>query len=498
MFLASSAVAVNNTTANESHWNFTQEKIVKDLNVGSSSSLNISINNSGNESFSVNINNSGNASNFIYSVQNPVKTIPGENVSVLNQLVVNRDDSFGNYTGWLNGSTSNFSDAIRLKFNVYDNIDPEIQDLTVEDVMATEETNFSVKAYDNLNVSSVEADIYREVNNSNKTVVEDAVFKQNVEGDGKPYVYSFQDTSVIGSYYINVSVTDSSNNTVSKVQSFNVEGLDSIRVLDDNFVFETIRTKDDTSFKLVNSSKDGKEIVFKLESLSYGGNESVEIGVIPPEGSTAETLSVNGSRSYSESGVYRLGLSHIGDNESKGVHNFKGEVLVDKPSQHLKPENVSVSFSGDVKNLDKPAETCMRVGDFNGCIAYSLDRSTSLFEESVDGVESGSKNFAYLIGRIPTSQVEGSDSWGEQSSLTLGEFNDTKQKLESSREKIEDLEGSNGFLKLLVVVIPVSLIVLGTILFVWWLRIGRFVSFAQSKQKIIEKASVKEPEEGLN
>jgi hypothetical protein len=448
------------------------------------------------------LNASGNVSEII---DFPQTVTLFQNQSSSFPLIGNVESSqrFGEYNGSLNvvgTGNSRFKENASLQINVFDNIEPSIDEVSIGDVMSTENVSWSVEASDNLNVSSVSGEVLREttVSEDNETVrVNETVKSFSFEKKGGLYDYTFGDTGSMGQYYVNVSVNDTSGNKVSSVYPFKVNGLDSISVLSENFVFDTIRPKESTGFELVNSSIEGKELSFELKSLSYGGNESVSIGVRPPGAGSAEVLDVNSSRGYSEAGVYELVLVHSGNDELEGTHRVSGEVKVRRPSQHVGSSVVSSVFSGTVKNLDKPEETCQRFAEFNGCIGYSLDGVRSLFDGEFGINDSGTQDFVYMIGRIPTSDVEGSSEWGSETSLTLGEYNESEQTIRDQEARIEVLEGSrelwkNSFLFLFVVA-PV----MGGGLFIWYMKIGRYMSFGISGRKRIEKSKVKNPEEGL-
>lgn len=456
-------------------------------------------NSSSSRNFDVNV--SGNVSQIVDS---PGSYTLFDNESSSFPVVANvpSDQQFGSYTGNLTmtgSSNSSFSDSVNLSVSVFDDIPPEFTDLNIDSVEATNTVDWMVRVEDNLNVSSVSGQVLRQefVNGSasgNETV-ESFDFQR---GSGSDWNHSFDQTDVIGQYFVEITAKDESNNSVSRTDGFEVTGLDSISVLSENFVFDTVQVKDEASFDFVRNRQEGKKFSIGLRNLSYGGNESVRLGVLPPNGESPEFLSVGDSRSYSDSGVYDLVLVHSGNDEVEGTHRVTGEIRVEKPGHHVSPVNVTSVFSGTVKNLDKPSSTCERVGEFDSCVAYSLDSAQSLFNEEYNISDSGDRSFAYLIGRVPTSDVEGSSEWGDELSLTFGEYNETLSENKRLSGRIEELESSNGFKAALLLWVPVLLTGFFGVLFVYYLRVGRYISYAQSRHKIIEKASVKNPEEGLN
>ena len=361
---------------------------------------------------------------------------------------VGESQGFGSYTGNLSltaTGNSNFTESVSLNISVFDDIDPVIDSASVNNVMSTETVSWSVEASDNLNVSGVEGSVLQEVEVSrgNSTVTENETVDQvSFDSMDGMYNYTFSDSDSIGQYYLNLSVVDTSGNTVSSVYPFRVEGLESISVLEENFVFDTIRPKEDTSVDLVNSRIEGKNLSFRLENLSYGGNATVDIGVRPPNGDSPEILDAGETREFDQKGVYELVLLHSGSDEVKGAHRVTGEVSVVRPDQHVGRSRVSSVFTGTVKNLDKPPELCQRFSEFDGCIGYSLDSVRSLFDDRYNISDSESKDFAYLIGRVPTSEVEGSDSWGDETSLTIGEYNETLSENQDLKEEVDRKVGS--------------------------------------------------------
>lgn len=413
------------------------------------------------------------------------------------------DQPFGGYKGNLSLTgldNNNFSESVNVSISVVDDISPEFTDVNIGSVMSTESVDWSVVTNDNLNTTLVKGNVVREYNNSNSTLVNESVKKFNFTREGKveEWSYTFKDTDTIGDYYLELTAVDESGNKASRVESFQVNGLNSISVSETNFVFDTFRPKQSSGFDLVNSSIEGKEFRLSLGNLSYGGNESLRFGVIPPGGESPEVFTVGEVKTYSEAGVYEAVLIHSGNDELEGTHRVTGDLNLVKPSQHVEPRNVEISFSGTVKNLDKPPETCQRVKEFDSCIAYSLDQSRSMFDAEYGIGDTNSTDYAYLIGRIPTSDVEGSDAWGDEASLTLGEYNETSVRNVELSERVESLEGENSVLWNAVIVMPVLFVGVGGGLFVWYLKIGQYVSFAQSRRKIIEKAEVVLPDEGLN
>jgi hypothetical protein len=440
----------NNTTSNssvENTWNFTETSINRTFSVGTTDSLDLGLVAEGNESEEVEISAEGNISDFMYSIESPVNTIPGQEVRVLNQVSVDRSQSFGVFNGSINGVGGNESESVNVSFKIVDDISPVIDSVSLPDLMSLTNSTFVVEARDNLNISSVEASIVREVeikeNNTTKTVnrsFKDEVVFEKTGGDRFEYV--FGDSDVIGSYYANVTVTDTSNNSVSRVKGFSVDGLDSISVESTNFVFDTIRPKESTSEGFVVSDISGKSFSVSLTDLGYGGNETVKVGVVPPEGDSPEIIEVGQTRSYSDSGVYSVELIHSGSDEVKGTHSVTGELRVVKPGQHVEPRNVSVSFSGTVKNVDKPPERCLKVAEFDACIGYSFDSVKKNFQDEYSVIGEENESFAYKISRVPIRQVEGSNEWKDSTSFTMGEYNESLTEAVQEKEKAEKVADS--------------------------------------------------------
>jgi len=159
-------------------------------------------------------------------------------------------------------------------------------------------------------------------------------------------------------------------------------------------------------------------------------------------------------------------LLHSGSDEVKGTHRVTGEVSVVRPDQHVGRSRVSSVFTGTVKNLDKPPELCQRFSEFDGCIGYSLDSVRSLFDDRYNISDSESKDFAYLIGRVPTSEVEGSDSWGDETSLTIGEYNETLSENQDLKEEVDRKVGSI-WKTMFIIIIPIGGIIFAFIYFVY-------------------------------
>lgn len=449
MAMTASVSAQQNNTSNssvENNWSFTQDSINRSFSVGTTDSLDLGLVADGNESEEVEIGAEGNITDFMYSIESPVNTIPGQEVRVLNQVSVDRSQSFGFFNGSIKGVGGNETESVNVSFKIVDDIDPVIDSVSLPDLMSLTNSSFTVEARDNLNISSVEADIVKqvEIQQNNTTELVNQSFKEEVvfEKMGQDrFEYVFGDSDEIGQYYANVSVTDTSNNTVYRVEGFAVNGLDSISVDSTNFVFDTIRPKESTRESFVVSDIGGKEFTVSLKSLGYGGNETVKVGVVPPEGDSPEIVDVGESRSYTEEGVYGVELIHSGSDEVKGTHSVTGEITVVKPGQHVQPRNVSISFSGTVKNVDKPPESCLKVAEFDACIGYSFDSVKKNFEEEYGVIGSENESFAYKVSRVPISQVEGSSEWKQSTGFTMGEYNQSlTEAVEEKRqaEKVAD------------------------------------------------------------
>lgn len=415
-----------------------------------------------------------------------------------------KDTQFGNYTGKLtvfDSGNSNFTLKRNISLNVLDDISPKIKDVSVDDVMSTEKTFWNVSTSDNLQVENVSGRILREFTGNdgekfNETFKEGIVFSSESQ-DGSEWGYTFKDTSTISQYFLELQVEDGSGNTDSLTVPFQVDGLNSIETLKTNFVFDNVQTKSQVVEKIVDSGIEGKNVSFRLRNLSYGGNETVRIGVLPPEAETPELLDKTEEKTFTEEGVYRLALIHTGDEEAEGTHRVDGELTISKPSQHVEPTSQNVSFSGTVKNLDKPSEKCLRVEEFDSCISYSLEQAESLFDDEYGVNETGDRSYAYLIGRVPTSSVEGGDSWGSETSLTFDQYESLQREVEDKEQVIKDLRSDNSTLMLVLVAAPFALtgLILGVV--AWYFKVGRFIAVAVNRDRKIRRASVDDPEGGL-
>lgn len=449
LFTVQGAAANNTTSSNSTNstqpvneWNFTTNQVNRTFSVGTTDSLDLGLNATGNESEIVDIETKGNITDFIYSIQSPVQTIPGQTVRILNQVVVDRDQAFGTYNGTIKGVGGNETSKVNVSLKIVDDIPPEIVSTDIQDSMALTDNKLKVDVKDNLNISSVKANISKveTITQGNQTVQVNQTFKEGIvfgNTTGTGYEYILTDTDEIGQYYVNITATDSSNNTVSKIEGFQIEGLDSISVDRGSFTFSTIRPKEETRESLINSEIEGKEFSVRLNDLSYGGNETVRFGIINEESDSPTYLEVNESLNLSDSGDYSLVLLHQGSDEVKGVHSVTGSFTLKKPDQHVKPRSVDISFSGTVKNVDKPPETCTRVQEFDSCIAYSFSATERLFEDKYGDLDSYNQSHVFMISRLPTSEVEGTEEWSSSTSLAMGEYNKTLEENEELRDKLD-------------------------------------------------------------
>lgn len=445
MVMPAISQTTNNTTVenNTTPWEFNQEQINKEINVGTTTQLNLSIESLNNQSETVNIETTGNLSDFIYSIQSPVQTIPNQKINVLNQLVVDRNQKFGEYNGTINASSSNHTDQVNVSLSIVDDVKPEIVSTTINDLMALTSQQFTVEVKDNLNISNVYGEVIyeKQITNNNTTVkqnetLNDFDFNQQ---DSSTYTYTLNDSDTIGQYYLKVNASDTSNNTVSTIESFRVNGLESIQVKDTNPVFNTVLPKESTEEKLLESSISGKEVRIRLDDLQYFGNETVRVGVVKPSGGSAEILEESETVKFTEDGVYKLKLIHSGNDEIKGKHRVNGEINVLKPDQHVEPRNVSVSFSGRVKNVDKPPATTTRVEKWDAAVAYSMDEAVKLYEERFGNISDGGRNesLVYSVQTIPVSECEGSNEWERCANPSFGEVEETVSEAKNRMEKAE-------------------------------------------------------------
>jgi len=452
----SAEVSFNNSsdsidfTVNQfNNWTVTPQKFNKSLSIASSGQLgNMTIKGLGNSFPEVNIGVTGNISSFV-SVLDSTKFIPLNGTRPVNLVYdIPRDKRFGNYTGNITFNSSigdNVSVPIHL--SLVDDINPVIESLKVDDIMATNTGSVDAEVFDNIGVSQVNVSVYREevVSSNNSTSVEKVVIKNESKNfTGTDFSTSFSDTDVIGKYFVTLSVKDESGNKVSKVTSFNIEGLDSITVLESNFKFSDMRPVTDEnpdrkgSVKVFRKSDDNA-LGLSLSNFTHRKeNSSIEVEIRRDGQANGEFLYRNGEKKSVEitrSGTYLLEVESDTEGDS-----FSGNLVLDPVEQHIDFDKV-LDFRGLVVDPEYPElPEQKRLGDFNGSLSFIKNDNDVVQGIRYEGIQ-------YDI-----SSCKGAESWSNCiPGFTLGELEKSRSEIESLNSYLTWYKRGLGFMVLVFI-----------------------------------------------
>jgi hypothetical protein len=427
-----------------SNWSLTNQSVLQNVSVGESGRLaNLTVVNRGNVRQDLNLSVTGNLSQYL-NLDASVTVFADSSRDVRVGYQVPADTRFGVYTANLTVSEGNDTDVVPIRTRVVDSIRPEIPDLSVPDVDATRSQSLTVLAQDNLAVADVIAEFVRPVTRSTNTssVVENrsvaTVVFEKVENTNR-WTATFTDTDHIGRHYINVTVTDSANNTVFRVPGFQVRELEDVHVLDTGFVFNDTRPGVPTRHQFLEIDE-GTPVTLNLTQFSHTGeNATTWIGVAP-RGADVSTKfdSVGSTIELDEAGTYELVV------QSDAEEQFTGRLDIQPVQQHV---NLSgIDFEGTVEEKPFPRSTDLIVGQFNGSIGYSHEKISKA-------------QWIVYKARAPKDRCEGAEQWNQcVPGFTLGEFAQTQQENERlHRKKKASDRQSLAAVMLLVVYIGLSL-----------------------------------------
>lgn len=376
--------AGNNTTTRKnqvkvpevSNWSLSTASLNRTISVGSSGELtNLTVALRGNTPIQISANLTGGLAQYLET--NPVFTVyPGLQKNIVVGFQVPKTTDFGGYEGrmvFTDGSGTNQSVNISAKLE--DRIDPSIDDTSFPNLMATRSQRFEVVADDNLNISSVSAEIVRavEVKKDNQTVrmnetVGSYRFKHKKNTDS--WALDFTDTEVIAPYYVNLTVNDTAGNTVYRAEKFQVKGLDSIEVLQSNFEFESVYPSDTASKQSKATEKFlqiDKEtpVSIKLERFSHADqNSSITVGVLKPGEEVATKIQAGESAQSSKSGQYKLVV------QSDEIESYSGRLNITLPEQHVGSRYRLIEFEGLINDPKYVPEQKHSLGVFESQLSY--------------------------------------------------------------------------------------------------------------------------------
>ncbi|MFB6209604.1 MAG: hypothetical protein ABEJ56_05735 [Candidatus Nanohaloarchaea archaeon] len=342
-----------------------------------------------------------------------------DNYTLTPTYQVGANQKFGYYTGNITLTGDTFNQTIQLNAEFIDDTPPVIDSVSVPDVMATQKNTFQVDATDNLNISKVEAEVFRRqsVQRNNQTVYINksvASFQLPRESTASTSFSSqFSKTSEIGTYWANITVTDTSNNTAKNLQQFKVQGLNTTHVLSENFRLDAVEpgTKAEETFLKIDSPT---EVTLQLQNFTHEkSNSSITVGIRKP-GDQVDTefsnLTGTSQITVNQEGVYTLVVE-----TDKNQDDYEGQIKVIPPKQHF---NIpTVRFEGSVIDPEYPEPENYSLDDFEGRIYYDSSDDTEkdkvIFHgetsaEVCKGFESFKQCFGqdYSLNSIPEIQSE--------------------------------------------------------------------------------------------
>jgi hypothetical protein len=427
-----------------SNWTLNIHSLNNTISVGSNGEIqNLTVELEGNTETRLTANLTGNLSEY-YDINPFFNVFPGLSKTITVGYGVQESAPFGKYTGNLVLKDSNgVNKTVNLSATFKDEIPPEIKETSFPDTMATQKTSTSLVIDENLNVSTVEAEIVRTVEEEqdNETVevnetVGTYIFEKEENTD--LWKHEFKDTSVISQYYAHITVNDTAGNRVNQTVSFTVDGLDAVELVRQDFRFDKINDQSETQTTVLENQVESP-FNLTLESLNYEGNATPKIGIVPPGGDQPRFFQDNDNHlQFEEKGEYELVVNSYSDEPQQNLYDYDGHIQVEVPEQHYGIEDIF--FGGTVDSFGYPEERVIFEGssEFEGFIGYSFDAATQGFEDEFGSLKNTtSADYAYKISRIPVDACRGSNDWGQCSTLTMGEYQDTgqqNQRLQTERD----------------------------------------------------------------
>jgi len=422
-----------------SEWNFSEESVVTNASVLSGGSVNLSIESIGNSPVTLDLTNSGNLSELNFQVQSPVTVLPNTEKTVVNGFSVPRSQGFGWYNGTVTAKNGAVTDSVNVSVRIFDDIKPEIESRSFPDLMALQDGVFSVGASDNLEVANVNGGVWFSTTElqGNETVEVNRTLTEmdfNKTSTGNNWEYVLTDTDKEGKYYYQVTVSDDSNNSRNITGNFQINRLNSIQVLENDFEFKDMRPRtDDNPERQVEQKifrKDfEKELVIGLTDFTHRkNNSSMTVGVKRLDDENLQVLysdgEFRGNITVTETGDYEL----VVYSDSQG-DTYSGDIKLYPVAQHEELENSGViRFSGTVVDPEYPElPTNRSIGSFSG----SLE-----FVENENGVATG---IAFNGVTTDIDECKGVDTWNDCiPGYTLGELPEARSQVEKWKKQASD------------------------------------------------------------
>lgn len=340
----------NITVPNTYEWGIGAVQTQNNLSVGHSGSFgHIEVKNKLETSQDFTISSSGNLSEYL-THQSGLYISSDFNVEVGLGYQVPRDTDFGNYQANITISGEKTNRSLSVNTTFLDEIEPEVEKTDFPDYMATKPKNFTVTASDNLEVTNVTAEVIHEVeeeqNNETVTVNETYTTLQFEPQENSDDWVVNPAIDEIDSYYIQGSACDESDNCVAFNSTFDVNGLDVIKV-DENVEVPKYKVDSDHSYK-IGEIQSATPLNISLDTFSKDlENSSFEVG-ITHGGSTQKFFADDKLVSLEDSGDISIYVY------SDEVGRFSGVLAYEPIPQHLSVPNSE--FSGEFVNYTPPKD----------------------------------------------------------------------------------------------------------------------------------------------
>jgi len=282
----------------------------------------------------------GNLSRFL-SIAPEVQFFRSNPSNVSLTYDVPSDQEKGFYNGTLEFvPENNVSRNVSLRSEFVDDLAPDITSANVEDVASTKSTTFEVIVQENLNLSKIQATIYREVDKNNTTSFEKFTEFDFEEDTSGLYTYTFEDTEETGQYRLDIYAEDTSGNNASRAERFEVTKLDALQVLDENIGFGFVIRGEEKSKQFIRLNQ-STPVTVKYEGVTPR-NASVDIGIKKTGEPAAKyfTGGVGDTQEIEKPGNYSVVIRGHQDGPKEEIPN--AQLSFQTVENHVEVPNVAV------------------------------------------------------------------------------------------------------------------------------------------------------------
>lgn len=427
-----------------SNWTVENQETPSELSMGETGRLTIlNVTQRGNQQKQIQVNATGNLTEYI-SFPNQFRIYPQNTIRQTLTYSIPENIESGEYRSKLNltQADGDLSRVLNITTQINDDIPPKINSVSFPDVMSTQRVNFTANISDNQNVSNVEAEILKEATiqeNDGTDLINESFTNLDFEYDGSKYGTPFFQTSEIGQYYYRLFANDTSGNTVEKRGSFQVNGLDSVDILANNFDMDAVYPSDASGDVIEDKQSEARKNIFRIDQETSVNikldnfqhtvpNSTITVGIQAPGQSVPDNFDLgsdNPSLSFEDPGEYRIVV------ESDSAESFSGELNVTLVPQHVGDRHREINFEGLVSNPQYPPEQSWTVRGFNASLEYL----------NTDASGQPDKLRRVLVAPADVCR-------GFSSAESCPQINDFEEIVAEVKQENSNLESQNGFLKL--------------------------------------------------